>query len=1458
MKNVLRRSRVLEPVLFLGLVVVTLFPERSSAWHLQTAPLMTDWAQEVGPTNAWPEYPRPQMQRTNWLNLNGVWQFQAGSIGDPVPTNTLAGDILVPFCMESAISGVMQHYDRAWYQRVFTVPAAWAGQRILLHFEAVDWECEPFLNGVSLGVHQGGYDPFTFDITSALKGAGPQTLTVRIYAPADNTGGQTLEPLGKQRLSPGGIWYTACSGIWQTVWLEPVPATSIGDIHLVPDIDNNRLRVNVTVSGPTNGIVITALALDGTTQVGSGNGASGVDFLVPVPAPKLWCPTNPFLYNLQVTLSNVSGAVDTVTSYFGMRKISLGSDHGFVKMLLNNQFVFQFGPLDQGYWPDGIYTPPTDAAMRGDIELIKTLGFNLIRKHMKVEPARYYYWADRMGMLIWQDMPSMLAGATIASASQPIFEGELSRMIQTHWNAPSIIVWTVFNEGWAQYDTVRVSQNVMNLDPSRLVNCASGWTYYDVGHLQDSHSYPDPSCPQNATKAVVNGEFGGVGLGITNHTWAAGWGYVGATNGLDLTARFEGFCDQLSDFIQHQGLSAAVYTQTTDVETELNGLYTYDRKVRKPILVRMQAAINSLIGSDRTQIPIALVNNSFEQPALTPPNYPPFTNVTQIPGWTFPSAPVPANSGVVGIDPGRTSDATSQALWLRTQDGPVIQTTTHTINSNEVYTVTLDCQNAGQSTSLQLLLYYANGGSRVALGTTNIFNVFDTNLAAGILSSFTFSVAASSAAQGYPLGVQFRNLTSGNDRWEYFDNVRLTYASPAPVVLTQPVGGNRYLGTTATLTPVIVGQSPIQFQWRHDGTNLPAGTNLTLELDNLQFADAGNYVLWATNAFGSTNSAVATLTILAPTLAHRYSFTSDASDSIGGPAWRATLYGNAVISGGQVTFDGTNGSFAQLPAGILANYDAVTVEAWASFGVNGSWCRVFDFGDQNASGQGRDYILFTPHSGNGDARISISDADPGLNHEQIAAAPGVLDGQTNVHLAAVFYPAVNVEALYLNGNLAALNSGMTIPLSAVVDNLNYVGRSLYTGDAWLKGSIDELRIYQGALSASQIAINYSAGPATVVTNAGALLSVRLVVATNMFPYQTQQALLLGNFANISNVNLFTYGVSSVTRGDPGVATISPMGLVTAQSPGTATITVVFNGVTYAATIRVASRPFALKHRYSFTTDLSDSVGGPAWSGTPHGNVRLSGGQAVLDGSSGTYVSFPEGIIAGQDSVTIEGWANFGANSPWAELCSFGDQTPTGSGQTYIALIPHSGFGDARITIRNPFAPYNAEQFGAVPWTLDGMTNVHFVAIWNPPAGYEMLFLNGVLAATNYSVTIPLSSLNNALSYLGKSLWNADPLLVGSVDEFRLYQGVLGAGEIAADFANGPAVLPFPSLQVAMVAENLRVSWPAWATRYSLYSSQALGPGAAWSLVPAAPVSDGVTYTATLPMPDQTTFFRLAN
>lgn len=587
-------------------LVVTAAGPNEIPWQPKQAPLMTAWAQQVNPTNVLPEYPRPQMTRPDWLSLNGVWQFQPGATNDPVPVGqNLVGAILVPFPMESALSGVMQYHPFSWYRRQFTVPDAWAGQRILLHCDAINWRSQLYVNGQSVGVHTGGYDPFSYDITPYLSG-GTNELLVRVYSPQDNGG----QPRGKQTLYPAGIMFTTASGIWQSVWLEPVPATSISSLRLTPDVDNHRLLVNVNISGPTNGLQVRGVAFDGPNQVAATTVLPGNNLFLNIPTPKLWSPTNPFLYDLQISLLSNSVPVDAVASYFGLRKISLGADNGFTKMLLNNQFVFQFGPLDQGYWPDGVYTAPTDAALRSDLEMAKALGFNMVRKHIKVEPQRWYYWADKLGILVWQDMPSCNSYPTGPPPLPPVdaldYIGELTALVTNHWNSPAIISWVVFNEGQGQRgdatgagqtNTAYLASLVKNLDPSRLVNEASGWIHTGAGDVLDAHNYPDPVCPVSASQAVVCGEFGGVWQAILNHTWSPGPGEVSPAQAANsVAAQFETLAGKLPDLIQNHGLSAAVYTEISDVEIELAGLVTFDRKILKPNPSRMQTAITAVTG----------------------------------------------------------------------------------------------------------------------------------------------------------------------------------------------------------------------------------------------------------------------------------------------------------------------------------------------------------------------------------------------------------------------------------------------------------------------------------------------------------------------------------------------------------------------------------------------------------------------------------------------------------------------------------------------------------------------------------------------------------------------------------------------------------------------------------------------------------------------------------------------
>lgn len=573
--------------------------------YAQEPSLRTRWADDVTPESVLPEYPRPQMTRAAWQNLNGLWNYALAPMTAERP-ETFAGEILVPFPIESALSGVQQRVDgqrqRLWYQRQFELDPAWEGQRVLLHFGAVDWETIVWVNGVELGMHRGGYDPFSFDITDALTASGPQEVVVRVWDPSD-AGSQ---PRGKQVREPEGIWYTPTTGIWQTVWLEPVPQASIADLTLTPDVDAGLLRVETLLSSEAStDLTVQADALVDGQVVATGQAAPGSAIDLSIENAELWSPDSPFLYDLRVTLLADGQAVDTVDSYFGMRKISIEPDAGgTLRLFLNNEPLFQYGLLDQGFFPDGLYTAPTDEALRYDIEVTKQLGFNMIRKHVKVEPARWYYWADQLGVLVWQDMPSgdRLMGwnegefiRTPASADQ--FELELERMIDTHYNAPSIVMWVLFNEGWGQYETARLTTWLEERDPTRIINSVSGWTDMNVGDVYDIHSYPGPDVPpQSPGRVSILGEFGGLGLPLAGHTWAdeANWGYRQYETQDQLLTAYEQLITDMRVLVETRGLAAAVYTQTTDVEIEVNGLMTYDREIIKLDPERLRA-INEIL-----------------------------------------------------------------------------------------------------------------------------------------------------------------------------------------------------------------------------------------------------------------------------------------------------------------------------------------------------------------------------------------------------------------------------------------------------------------------------------------------------------------------------------------------------------------------------------------------------------------------------------------------------------------------------------------------------------------------------------------------------------------------------------------------------------------------------------------------------------------------------------------------
>ncbi len=570
-------------------------------WKPVEGTLKTRWAKDVDPNKAWPEYPRPQLTRERWMNLNGLWEYAIHEGADA--PEKWDGKILVPFPVESALSGVARRVSKDQtlrYRRTFEVPADWRtnSQRVNLHFGAVDWQTTVLVNGSKVGEHKGGYDSFSFDITALVKD-GPNTVEVLVTDPGDSGG----QPRGKQWDKPSGIWYTPTTGIWQTVWLEPTPKVAIGGVK----IDTVSKTRSVTVSlthiieeleslkevRPSDRLEIEILK-DGQVLASGANlptRRQAVTFSIPT--LELWTPDHPTLYALKIRLLRDGVLMDEVGSYFGLRDVSVVNDRGINRLAVNGVATFMFGPLDQGFWPDGLYTAPNEEAMKFDILAVKRMGGNMLRKHVKVEPDRFYYLCDQLGVMVWQDMPSAFFKTkddqhlpALTTEWKQNFEVELHRMVQGRWNHPSIVMWVPMNEGWGQNDlewAKSLTDIVKQMDPSRLVNCASGWTDTGNGDVLDVHIYPGPGTPPlQPTRAAVLGEYGGLGLPVPGHTWVLtdNWGYVSYKSADELTAAYLDQIHQLPLLIA-QGLSAAVYTQTTDVEIEVNGWMTYDRAIWK-------------------------------------------------------------------------------------------------------------------------------------------------------------------------------------------------------------------------------------------------------------------------------------------------------------------------------------------------------------------------------------------------------------------------------------------------------------------------------------------------------------------------------------------------------------------------------------------------------------------------------------------------------------------------------------------------------------------------------------------------------------------------------------------------------------------------------------------------------------------------------------------------------------
>lgn len=580
-------------------------------WAPKSISIPTKWTSKVDAQKVLSEYPRPTIVRkSKWVNLNGLWDYCVVDTQQIVTDDLFTEKILVPFPLESSLSGVMRSLlpsQNLWYRRSFHFNKEYTQRRILLHFGAVDWKTTVYVNGKEVMQHIGGYNSFSCDITGFVK-SGENSLLVKVYDPTD----RGIGPHGKQVLAPANIYYTPTSGIWQTVWLEEVPDIHIENIRITPDIDKNQISLIVKVNSKNRSLGIVANVLNGST----GKGQVNSEILLKVPNARLWTPNDPYLYDLEIKIIDKSTGqiMDVVQTYFGMRKVSIGKDDkGYNRIFLNNKYLFNLGTLDQGFWPDGLYTAPTDSALAYDIRVIKAMGFNMIRKHIKIEPERWYYYADKLGMLVWQDFVN--PNQSLPTGAKAEFERGIEETIGDLYNHPSIITWVVFNEKWGQFDQKRLTEKVKSADPSRLVNGHSGELLYvnkilrspspDAfisSDMTDVHSYPYPMLPPDLPgKIKVIGEFGGIGVPLDGQLWddlTPGWGYQGVGTPDTLKREYSRMMDSIIA-LEKEGLSASVYTQPFDVESEQNGLITYNRSTIKLPLDTIRLLNDKLLHSER-------------------------------------------------------------------------------------------------------------------------------------------------------------------------------------------------------------------------------------------------------------------------------------------------------------------------------------------------------------------------------------------------------------------------------------------------------------------------------------------------------------------------------------------------------------------------------------------------------------------------------------------------------------------------------------------------------------------------------------------------------------------------------------------------------------------------------------------------------------------------------------------
>ncbi|HEY0239853.1 MAG TPA: LamG-like jellyroll fold domain-containing protein [Friedmanniella sp.] len=797
------RSRSLGALLAAGTAVAMIAPASpalaaaSNTWSDKSAPLTTPWTAQVSPTNALPDYPRPQLARPSvakprWQSLNGLWEYEpSDGYTRPVVGQKLAGQILVPYPAESALSGVMEHSDFMLYRRTVTIPRSFRTdqQHVRLNFGAVNYAATVWVNGTKLVEHTGGYEAFSVDITSALRKTGRQEIVVGVASPVDSEN----IPVGKQRLDPSGIFYTAASGIWQSVWLEPVARTSLDAFTATPNADLTSFTLSAALNGPAKNARLTVKAYAGKKKVGSVSGKAGSQLRLKIKRPRLWSPADPFLYTFKVTLKR-GASVDKVESYAGMRTIGLKQINGKQRIVLNGRPTFLLATLDQGYWPDGISTAPTDEALKFDIQKTKDLGFNTIRKHIKVEPARWYYWADRLGMMVWQDQPALPTGRNdrLTTSDKANLRSETARMVDQLKGVTSIIGWVPFNEGWGQWSVqaaTNLGDQVKRQDPTRLVDSRSGSNCCDTpgdpgnGDVIDYHQYQGPALPApDAKRASIDGEHGGLTLSVPGHLWptASIDPYGSVKDAAALNDAYVANNDLLRDLGARNGLSGGVYTQITDVEGEQNGFFTYDRQVEKVDEARIRASNLSVIAAG-------------SEPAPPPPVGTP--GLGGVGHWTLDEG-----AGTTAAD-----SAGSHPLTLRGEptwvDGPTAdaKTALHLTGgqSAETATTVVPTRGANFSVSAWVRLDSADGAFQTVVSEDG-----DTNSAFFLQYSGADQRWAFSFVGARALAADLGQPKTG--RWYHLVGVRDTTTSTLTIYVDgQPAGSTSVLATPDDATGVL-------------------------------------------------------------------------------------------------------------------------------------------------------------------------------------------------------------------------------------------------------------------------------------------------------------------------------------------------------------------------------------------------------------------------------------------------------------------------------------------------------------------------------------------------------------------------------------------------------------------------------------------------------------------------------